>query len=345
MEAKRELITSFSPTTSELKRSSSIKLNREKTSLTNYFSGLSNGVSGVGMGVTLNFLTSNAAPRTTAKKSQPVSLRNNINTNNQPRTKPIYNDLSSQQALVNDLKPANSSISLENVVNGLELLLTDDAQLSKVAAAHSSGLKLVSNGAGGLLNRSKRSDELLVVESNQNTDEQFVEIKNINKAANRKSVEFNDNEKTAETNEMNSTEENRRLANRQRFNLINQPSISLLKKTKSFVDTKLGKTDEIQADEKTSNSKSKSIGHSNSSSHTPQPAATGVKLIRSNSRLSHVTRDINDSYAYNNVQQYIEENDLMPPEKTYSIRKWIRQVNQSKDDWEKRTVEANIVDS
>ena len=63
------------------------------------------------------------------------------------------------------------------------------------------------------------------------------------------------------------------------------------------------------------------------------------------SRVSYVSRDVNDSYAYTNVQQYIEENDLMPPDKAMSIRKWINKVNSWCDDWEKRTIESNIEDS
>ena len=63
------------------------------------------------------------------------------------------------------------------------------------------------------------------------------------------------------------------------------------------------------------------------------------------SRLSHITRDVNDSYAYTNVQQYIEENELMPPDKAQSIRKWINKVNSWCDEWEKRTIELNIEDS
>ncbi len=69
------------------------------------------------------------------------------------------------------------------------------------------------------------------------------------------------------------------------------------------------------------------------------------QLTRNHSRLSHITRDVNDSYAYTNVQQYIEENDLMPPEKAHSIKKWIIEVNSNYDDWEKKTVEKHIEDS
>ncbi len=67
-------------------------------------------------------------------------------------------------------------------------------------------------------------------------------------------------------------------------------------------------------------------------------------LVRTQSVLTHITRDVNDSYAYTNVQQYIEENDLMPPEKAQSIKKWVKEVNSNFDDWEKKTIEKNIED-
>lgn len=68
-----------------------------------------------------------------------------------------------------------------------------------------------------------------------------------------------------------------------------------------------------------------------------------LKAPRSISRVSYYSRDINDSYAYTNVKQYIEENDLMSPEKADSIKRWVKQVNLCADDWEKRTIEINIV--
>jgi hypothetical protein len=69
------------------------------------------------------------------------------------------------------------------------------------------------------------------------------------------------------------------------------------------------------------------------------------KIIRTNSKLSYISRDVNDSYAYTNVQQYIEENELMTPEKHQSIKKWIKDVNFWYEDWEKRTIELNIEDT
>lgn len=72
--------------------------------------------------------------------------------------------------------------------------------------------------------------------------------------------------------------------------------------------------------------------------------SNGRPLGRAHSALSHVTRDINDSYAYTNVHQYIEENDLMPPEKLVTIKKWVKEVNGQFDNWEKKTIEKNIED-
>jgi hypothetical protein len=69
-----------------------------------------------------------------------------------------------------------------------------------------------------------------------------------------------------------------------------------------------------------------------------------AKFIRTNSKLSYVSRDKNDSYAYKDVQQYIEENDLMPPEKIQIIKLWVQDVNNCFDDWEKRTIEVNTDD-
>ena len=42
---------------------------------------------------------------------------------------------------------------------------------------------------------------------------------------------------------------------------------------------------------------------------------------------SYKSRNVNDSYAYDDVKKYIEENDLMPPEKAELIKKWVREVN------------------
>lgn len=365
-----DLIASFSPSISgvggngsdHIKRSSSIKLLREKTSLSNYFSGLTNNnTSGspTNNALTLNFLTSSSSNHnnnspsklstTAVKKGQPVSFRNNSTNINSLIRKHESNDAAK-----------TNSISLENVMNGFELLLAaDDLHSSKtignnIAANPPTGIKLVSNNNTNLLNRSKRSDEILVIESSpNNNNEQTIEIKELTKTNNRKSVEFGEQQEPI--SDLNDSAEiyNAKktiLANRQRFNLINnRPNLSnsLLKKTKSFMiaDSSGAK---LFGQEARNEAESKSILTTNSSSknnNSPsQNGATTLKLVRSNSRLSHVTRDVNDSYAYTNVQQYIEENELMPPEKAYSIRKWIRHVNQMRDEWEKRTVEINIVD-
>ena len=47
---------------------------------------------------------------------------------------------------------------------------------------------------------------------------------------------------------------------------------------------------------------------------------------RHSSPHSYPSRDPNDSYAYNNVKKYIEENDLMSSEKEQIIRNWVLDV-------------------
>ncbi len=73
-------------------------------------------------------------------------------------------------------------------------------------------------------------------------------------------------------------------------------------------------------------------------------SGVGRPVVRTFSALSHITRDVNDSYAYTNVKQYIEENDLMPPDKLVTIKKWVKEVNGNFETWEKKTIEKNIED-
>ena len=54
---------------------------------------------------------------------------------------------------------------------------------------------------------------------------------------------------------------------------------------------------------------------------------SNVSLKRPISALSLKSRNVNDSYAYNDVKKYIDENDLMPPEKAEFIKTWINEVN------------------
>ncbi|XP_048730473.1 uncharacterized protein LOC125647719 [Ostrea edulis] len=49
----------------------------------------------------------------------------------------------------------------------------------------------------------------------------------------------------------------------------------------------------------------------------------------SSERTWHTWRDINDSYAYTNVKQYIEENELMTTEKEDWIKKWVVEVDKA----------------
>jgi hypothetical protein len=75
--------------------------------------------------------------------------------------------------------------------------------------------------------------------------------------------------------------------------------------------------------------------HSNSN-------ANNSKTNRPASRISYKSRDVNDSYAYTDVKKYIEENDLMSPEKERSIDQWVLQVNSQRESWEKNLIEIKI---
>ena len=56
---------------------------------------------------------------------------------------------------------------------------------------------------------------------------------------------------------------------------------------------------------------------------------------RERSAQSYKSRDPNVSYAYTNVKKYIEENDLMTPEKEHSIRNWIVDVEKHRHEFQK----------
>ncbi|CAF1579172.1 unnamed protein product [Adineta ricciae] len=56
---------------------------------------------------------------------------------------------------------------------------------------------------------------------------------------------------------------------------------------------------------------------------------------RERSAQSYKSRDPNVSYAYTNVKKYIEENDLMTPEKEHSIQNWIVDVEKHRHEFQK----------
>ncbi|WAR17230.1 hypothetical protein MAR_031824 [Mya arenaria] len=49
-------------------------------------------------------------------------------------------------------------------------------------------------------------------------------------------------------------------------------------------------------------------------------------------------RNVNDSYAYNDVKKYIEENELMDDEKSVWIKKWVLEVNKAMKDIHHETI-------
>jgi hypothetical protein len=65
---------------------------------------------------------------------------------------------------------------------------------------------------------------------------------------------------------------------------------------------------------------------------TTSTSESNMRLDRQSSSQSNRSRDPNDSYAYTDVKKYIEENDLMPPEKEHEIRLWVADVIRCRSD-------------
>ncbi|XP_045181959.2 uncharacterized protein LOC123540760 [Mercenaria mercenaria] len=69
---------------------------------------------------------------------------------------------------------------------------------------------------------------------------------------------------------------------------------------------------------------------------TPNPLSvtneSTSKARSSSARTWKTWRNVNDSYAYNDVQKYIKENELMDEEKSVWIKKWIIEVNKAMKD-------------
>lgn len=71
--------------------------------------------------------------------------------------------------------------------------------------------------------------------------------------------------------------------------------------------------------------------------HTPNPLSmtndSTSKPRSASARTWKTWRNVNDSYAYNDVHKYIKENELMDDEKSLWIKKWVLEVNKAmKDD-------------
>lgn len=65
---------------------------------------------------------------------------------------------------------------------------------------------------------------------------------------------------------------------------------------------------------------------------TPNPLSLTNETSKPRSgsaRTWRTWRNVNDSYAYNDVQKYIQENELMDDEKAVWIKKWILEVNKA----------------
>ena len=61
-------------------------------------------------------------------------------------------------------------------------------------------------------------------------------------------------------------------------------------------------------------------------------ASSDVKPRTESARTWRTWRQVNDSYAYNDVKKYIKDNELMDPEKELWIKKWIIEVNSAMRD-------------
>lgn len=72
---------------------------------------------------------------------------------------------------------------------------------------------------------------------------------------------------------------------------------------------------------------------SSSSEQTPvlngENIPSSVDEKASSERTWHTWRDVNDSYAYSDVKQYIEDNELMTSEKEEWIKKWVIEVDKA----------------
>jgi hypothetical protein len=78
------------------------------------------------------------------------------------------------------------------------------------------------------------------------------------------------------------------------------------------------------------------VGTTTTTTTTSNTPATVIQTgERHPSAQSYKSRDPNFSYAYDNVKKYIEENDLMPPEKEHIIRNWIIDVEKCRHQLQK----------
>jgi len=75
--------------------------------------------------------------------------------------------------------------------------------------------------------------------------------------------------------------------------------------------------------------------HTSTTQSTTQGVPSNTPGERHPSAQSYKSRDPNVSYAYDNVKQYIEENDLMSPEKEQIIRNWIIDVEKNRHQLQK----------
>ncbi|CAF0965321.1 unnamed protein product [Brachionus calyciflorus] len=277
-----------------IQRSSSIKLGREKTSLSNYFTSLTN-----------NNISNNKLNQSNTSVNGSITNLNQLGG---------FNLLSSS----NNLSSLNSQFNQINNANNNKLQNFPQQQRPKHSILKANNLNL-----NKYLDQIVDQSTNLKVSSSFKTNRNEQQIQEIKEIPNRLKIlenESGDSENIVEYTNIEDLERKEKIKN-------------LDDNHKSSNDTPVNQHHQYLA--------SSQLSHSNSKKGSNQ----NLKLINNRpiSRVSYISRDINDSYAYTNVKQYIEENELMPPEKAESIRRWIKEVNVSVDEWEKRTIEINIV--
>ncbi|KAK3087675.1 hypothetical protein FSP39_009024 [Pinctada imbricata] len=98
---------------------------------------------------------------------------------------------------------------------------------------------------------------------------------------------------------------------------------------KSRLGESPGETDK-SIDRHTNRQERKNYKREISAQHTSSTEHNGAEHLlgehASSERTWHTWRDVNDSYAYNDVKKYIEDNELMNKEKEDWIQKWIVEV-------------------
>jgi hypothetical protein len=277
-------------------RKSSIKLFREKSQVSDYYTYVSGGGENgnhLENNSNLNFMAPNSYISTT---STVKSNQNNNNYNNNFKMGNFFHNAASNHSIDQNLS-TKTHLSFDNVFSNLNLF-NSLSNTSRIPSTPNNKQLVMSGGKGKPQNLSFLSSKLSLnkVDLSQkgNNEESKNEIKQLlayKKATNNNFLNMLNIEKILENDE---------------------------KQPNGFQNQNQSKSNE-----------------------------NGIKLAnqivnRPPSKFSYKSRDPNDSYAYTDVKKYIEENELMNPEKERSIQSWITTVNSFKENWEKNSIDMNL---